>query len=86
MPLMAVKEVLGWLLLPFIDLFRECRIPCCFCGDAPGLCQGRRKRDDDDDYDGYYDSDEDDDDGYDESQLKTAKLEEEDTEKYFEDV
>jgi hypothetical protein len=40
MPLMAVREVLGWILLPFIDLFRECRFPCCFCHNAPDLCRG----------------------------------------------
>jgi hypothetical protein len=48
MPLMALREVLRFLLLPFIDLFRDCRFPCCFCHDAPGLCKGRPANDDDD--------------------------------------
>lgn len=61
MPIMALREVLGWLLLPFIDLFRKCRIPCCFCHNAPGLCKGRPTDNDDDD------------DDYEESDYNTAK-------------
>jgi hypothetical protein len=51
MPLLAIREVLGWLLLPFIDVFRECRFPCCFCHNAPGLCRGTATDDDEEDDD-----------------------------------
>jgi hypothetical protein len=29
MPLLAIKKVLGFIFLPFIDLFRQCGFTCC---------------------------------------------------------
>ena len=59
MPLLAIQEVLGFVFMPFIDLFRTCGIPCCFCDSAPGLCQGNIIDDDgcDDGYDEGSDDD-----------------------------
>ena len=49
MPLMAMREVFGFVFLPFIDLFRSCGIQCCFFNNPPGLCRGYYPDDDDDD-------------------------------------
>ena len=57
MPLMAIREVLRFVLLPFIDLFRDCLFPCCFCHDAPPLCKGRPADDEGEEDDGsHYDN------------------------------
>jgi len=57
MPLMAIREVLRFVLLPFIDLFRDCLFPCCFCHDAPPLCKGRPADEEGDEDDGsHYDN------------------------------
>ena len=56
MPVMAMREVLGWVLEPLIDLFHDCGFECCFCNNAPELCKGGRT--DDVDYDSYNHSDE----------------------------
>mmetsp|Transcript_3819 Transcript_3819/g.10843 ORF Transcript_3819/g.10843 Transcript_3819/m.10843 type:complete len:509 (+) Transcript_3819:136-1662(+) len=62
MPVTAVREVLGFVFLPFIDLFRSCGLPCCFCNNAPGLCKGYYQGDDNEDEDDEIKGDDDDDD------------------------
>jgi len=69
MPVTAVREVLGFVFLPFIDLFRSCGLPCCFCNNAPGLCKGYYQGDDNDDEDDEIKGDDDDDDDDEENRM-----------------
>lgn len=56
MPVMAAREILNFVFLPFVDLSRSCGIPCCFCNNAPGLGKGQYADNDDDDEEDYDDS------------------------------
>eukprot|EP00536_Pseudo-nitzschia_multiseries_P016003 jgi/Psemu1/312673/fgenesh1_kg.999_\ len=54
MPVTAAREVMGFVFLPVVDLFRSCGVPCCFCNNAPGLCRGYYEGDDSDDSEEEY--------------------------------